>query len=555
MKIFRWQIIIVLIAGLVVGLLLLSEQTGFRLVSPLPTRGGVYTEALVGRLQRLNPVLDYYNQADRDVDRLIFSSLVKFDAQGLPIPDLAESWGISFDGLSYNFSLSENAVWHDGNPVTAEDVLFTIDLMRDPDSVLPEDLKAFWGGVDVLALDEKALQIRLEEPFAPFIDYLSFGVLPIHLLGGMTYNEMINSEFNVSPVGSGPYRFESLITEEGQISGVILTANTNYYGKVPFLQEFVFRYYPDHVSAFSAYEEGFVQGIGEASDLLLNKALELPDLSVYSAVQPEISMILLNLNNNSVEFFQDVDVRRALLKGLDRRSAIANVLNGQGVVAEVPLLPTTWAYYPGNQNTDQDNQSSMALLKQAGYTLEQESGGVRTNNGQPLSFTLLHPDDEIHTGIAEAAQSDWQKIGVGVELVAVPYDTLILDYLQPLTYEAALIDLNYARSPDPDPYPFWDQAQQVGGQNYSQWENRVASQYLEEARVSMELEERAKLYRNFQVIFTEELPALPLFYPVYNFAVDQSIQGIRVGSMFDPSDRFWNVTEWFLIAQAGNDSS
>ena len=176
---------------------------------------------------------------------------------------------------------------------------------------------------------------------------------------------------------------------------------------------------------------------------------------------------------------------------------------------------------------------------------------MRSKDGNPLVFTLVHPNDSYHTQIAETIQSDWEKLGVQVDLLAVSYDSLILDHLQPLTYEAALIDINYFRSPDPDPYPFWDQAQQTGGQNFSQWENRVVSQYLEEARISQDLDERAKLYRNFQVVFSDELPALPLLYSTYSFAVDKSIQGIRVGSMYDSSDRFWNITEWFLIAQSG----
>jgi len=194
-------------------------------------------------------------------------------------------------------------------------------------------------------------------------------------------------------------------------------------------------------------------------------------------------------------------------------------------------------------------------LKEAGYVLEQENSGVRVNSGEQLSFSLVHPDDLEHTRVAEAIRSDLAKVGVQVELIQVPYDSLILDYLQPLTYEAALIDINYSRSPDPDPYPFWDQAQQVNGQNYSQWENRVVSQYLEEARVLVDINDRAKLYRNFQVIFSDELPALPLYYPVYNFGINQSIQGVRVGPMYDLSDRFWNVQEWFLLAQSNVESA
>jgi len=551
MKQFRWQIIIILLTGLVVGLLLLSEQTGFRLVSPIPSRGGSYSEALIGKLQRLNPVLDYYNHVDRDVDRLIYSGLIDYDTQGLPKPDLAESWGVSFDGLSYNFQIREDAYWHDGNPVIADDIVFTIDLMRDPDSVLPEDKKNFWQGIEVVSLGEKNLQFRLTEPFSPFMDFLSFGILPKHLLSGMTYGEMINSEFNLNPIGSGPYKFEGLTTNQGEIDGVILAANTDYYFSPPFIDEIIFRYYPDHKSAYAAYLEGNVQGISEISEEIIPQVLMNEKLSLFSMVKPEISLVILNLDNNDVRFFQEENIRRSLLLGLDRKGIIDRVLQGQGIIADVPILMNSWAYYDGNQRIDQDNQQAISLLRESGFTIEQEGSLVRSNAGVNLTFSLVHPDDSYHTRIAESIKADWQKLGVQVDMVSVPYNQLILDHLQPLVYEAALIDINYFRSPDPDPYPFWDQAQQTGGQNYSQWENRVVSQYLEEARVDRDFDERAKLYRNFQVIFSDEIPALPLFYPIYNFAIDKSVQGVRTGAMYDTSDRYWNVTEWFLLAQTG----
>lgn len=549
MKSYRWQIIIILLTGLVVGLLLLSEQTGFRLVSPVPTRGGVYSEGLVGKLQRLNPVLDYYNSSDRDINRLIFSGLIKYDSQGLPEGDLAEDWGISFDGLTYNFTIKENANWHDGEPVTAQDVAFTIDLMRDPESVLPDDIKELWGRVEVNALDEKNLQLKLQEPFAPIMDYLSFGVLPQHLLGGLTYQQLITSEFNINPVGSGPFKFQGFISEGETISGVILNANSDYFGQVPFIQEFVFRYYSDQQSAFDAFKEGIVQGLSDLNQSAFFEVLENQNLALYSAIKPEISMVLFNLNNNDVPFFQDKEIRRAMLMSLDRVGLINRVLNGQGVIADVPILTTSWAHYSANPRIDQDNQQARKILNEAGYVIESEGEQIRQKDNVPFSFTLVHPSDEYHTKIAQALQSDWEKIGISAELVPVPYDGLILDYLEPLTYEAALIDINYSRSPDPDPYPFWDQTQQNGGQNFSQWENRIASQYLEEARISHDLDERSKLYRNFQAIFTDELPALPLFYPIYNYSINNIIQGVRIGPMFDTHDRFWNVNEWFLITQ------
>lgn len=550
MKNIRWQLIIILVTGLVIGILLLSEQTGFSIARPVATRGGVYTEALIGSLQRLNPALDYYNSADRDVDRLLFSRLITYDENGLPQPELATQWGISFDGLSYNFEINPDALWHDGTPLTSADIVFTIDVMRSDESVLPADLKQFWNNIEVIPLGEHSVQFRLAEAFAPFMDYLSFGILPQHLLGELSYQEIINSSFNLEPVGSGPYRFERLITENGAIKGVVLSANPSFYGGEPLLSQFVFMYYDDSAAAYAAYAEGVVQGISEVSDDILSHVLSDPNLSVYSAVKPEVSMVLLNLNNNKVKFLQEENVRKALLHALDRRRMIDSVLQGQAVPSNMPLIPSNWSYYEGNQTFDYDPQKAGILLDEIGFTLPNGNGSIRTDENNPLSFELVHPDDATHTAIAQAIQKDWAAIGVDVSLVAVPYDVLILDYLEPLTYQAALIDLNFERSPDPDPYPFWDQAQQSGGQNYSQWENKVVSEYLEEARVTTDLNERAKLYRNFQVVFQDEMPALPLYYPIYNFAIDEGINAVRVGSFYDTADRFFSVVDWYLIASA-----
>jgi peptide/nickel transport system substrate-binding protein len=131
---------------------------------------------------------------------------------------------------------------------------------------------------------------------------------------------------------------------------------------------------------------------------------------------------------------------------------------------------------------------------------------------------------------------------------------LLKDRLEVRDYQAVLVDINLTRSPDPDPYPFWDAGQATGGQNYTQWENRLASEYMEQARITVNLQERAKFYRNFQIIFAQDLPALPLYYPMYTYAVARDVQGVRVGPLFDPPDRFANVTEWFLAGGKKADS-
>ena len=159
MKKLRWQILVVAVTIVIVALLLLSQQPVSVITLPEAAPGGIYTEALVGSMGRLNPMLDWNNSADRDVDRLIFSGLIRFDSRGLPQPDLADSWGASADGTIYNFSIRPNAVWHDGQPVTSDDVLFTIEMIKSAGSLFPQDVKDLWSQVEVKRLDDKTFQI------------------------------------------------------------------------------------------------------------------------------------------------------------------------------------------------------------------------------------------------------------------------------------------------------------------------------------------------------------------------------------------------------------
>lgn len=550
MKQLRWQILVVILTLVVVGVLLLTQQpVGPVQVLPQPTTGGVYSEGLVGSLGRLNPLLDWNNPADRDVNRLLFSSLFRFDERGLPRTDLADSWGVNEEGTIYNITLRSNAVWHDGTPVTSDDVIFTIELLKGEGSLFPQDIKELWTKVEVTRLDETNLKFTIPEPFAPFLDYLTFGVLPKHVLAGVPPEGLVTTEFNIDPIGSGPYQFDHLLLNQGQITGVVLTSFEDYYGKPPFISQVVFRYFPSSAAALDAYEQGEVLGISRITQDVLNEALAQPNLSVYTSRMPQVSMVLLNLNNPEVPFLQESDVRRALLLGLNRQRIISSLLSGQAIVANGPIFPGSWAYYDGIEKLEYDPEVAITLLKSNGYVIPAEGGTVRAKDGQALIFTMLHPDDELHTQLAQTMQASWEQIGVQVNLQPVPYDRMVFDYLGPRTYQAALVDLNLARTPDPDPYPFWHQAEATGGQNYSQWDNRTASEYLEQARVNTDFGVRTRLYRNFQVVFAKELPALPLYYPVYSFGVDAQVLGVQTAPLYDISDRFSLVTDWYLLTR------
>jgi len=552
MKKFRWQLLIIFLTGIVVGILLLVEQPENTPNNTTePVQGGYYTEALVGSLQRLNPLFDTHNQVDRDVDRLIYSRLMTFDERGNAVHDLVASSGVSADGTVYNFELKPNVVWHDGAPLTAADVVFTVELMRNGGDFVPADLQEFWADIEVIGLSDTSLQFRLPEPFAPFLDYLSFGILPQHLLNGKTVAEINELDFNIQPIGSGPYKFDRLIAENGQIAGLVLVLNEDYYGNKPYIEQLVFRYYPDSAAALQAYKNGQVLGINLINSDVLADALNQQNLAVYTGRLPELSIVMLNLENDEAPFLDQVNIRRALYLGINRQSIIDQIIGGQGILADGPIFPGTWAFYDGTPRVDFDAERAKQLLDEAGFTISTENASQRVStDGTVLAFNLLYPEDEQHRLIAEAIQRDWANIGVTVTLEAAAYDVLVLDRLTNRNYQAALVDMNLSRYPDPDPYPFWDSIQATGGQNYSQWDHKIASEYLEEARVTTDLGERARLYRNFQVIFADELPSLPLYYPVYNYGVDRSVQGVRMGPLLDTSDRFATILNWYLVEGA-----
>ena len=534
---------------MIVALLLLSQQPVSVITLPEAAPGGIYTEALVGSMGRLNPMLDWNNSADRDVDRLIFSGLIRFDSRGLPQPDLADSWGASADGTIYNFSIRPNAVWHDGQPVTSDDVFFTIEMIKSAGSLFPQDVKDLWSQVEIKRLDEKTFQIKLPEPFAPFLDYATFGVLPKHLLESVPADQLATAEFNLSPIGSGPYKFDRLLTSGGQITGVVLIPNQDYFIQPPFIEQVVFRYYPNSASAFAAYQQGEVLGVSQLTNDVLEQALMEPTLSVYTSRLPQMGMVFLNNNNPNVPFLGNANVRRALMLGVNRNIIVSHILKGQAVIANGPILPGSWAYYDEIETFDYDPDAATALLKEEGFVIPAGGGDVRAKDGQFLTFSLVHPDDTIHTQIAQAIQSDWALIGVKVDLQAVGYDSLVNDFLTTRNYSAALADLNTSRTPDPDPYLFWHQSEATGGQNYSQWDNRTASEFIETARTAADFTERARLYRNFQVVFTKDMPSLPLYYPVYSYGVDVQVQGVQVAPMYDVSDRLALITEWYLVTR------
>lgn len=547
MQKFRWQLLIVLITGLVVGLILFFQQsqtTQEAVSTPNPISGGRYTEALVGNFLRLNPMLDHFNQADCDIDKLIFSSLIRFDSNGLPVGDLAESWSVSSDAAVFIFNLRLDAVWHDGQPVTAQDVIYTVSLLQSGSNLIPEDLREFWPQITVNPISDSSIEFALPVAFAPFLDYMNFQVLPAHLLGNLSLDELVDHPFNLNPIGSGPYRFDSLETDNGLIKGVNLISYEYYFDGRPFIDEIRFRYYPDEKAALDAYLAGEVDGLSKIKHEDLKTVLNQTGLNLYSSKQPKLCIVFLNQKNETAAMLQNADFRKVLMAGINRQAIVDEVLFGQAVMAQGPIMPDNWAFFDGQETYRFDPDKARQILFGMGFN--QTEGGGLFFEGAPVQLNLLVQDDLQHLAMAQMLEANWENLGLQIDVTSKPYDQVVAD-LSSRNYQMALIDIDLSDTPDPDPYQFWAESQIVNGQNYSQWSNATASSYLEQGRQTANIELRKRLYRNFQILFEEDLPSLPLFYPVYNYAVKDSIQGLTLGPIYDQSERFNNVPTWYIL--------
>jgi len=228
-----WQVLLVgvgfLITAAILAYVASTYTTEFR-----PAPGGTYVESVGGYPQSLNPLLSFYNDADSDVTALVFSGLTRIGMEGEVEPDLALGWEIDSSGITYTFRLNRNALWHDGYYVTADDVIFTVGLLQDPDYPGPPDIGGLWRAVTASKIDDYTVQFVLAEPYAPFLDYTAIDLLPAHILSSVNARDLPTLDFNRQPIGTGPFRLTDVETGEGQITAVTLKRFQRYYGSDPY---------------------------------------------------------------------------------------------------------------------------------------------------------------------------------------------------------------------------------------------------------------------------------------------------------------------------------
>ncbi|HUZ76778.1 MAG TPA: ABC transporter substrate-binding protein [Chloroflexota bacterium] len=532
---YRLQIILSILGSAVVALLIAVVAYGSGSAT-VPATGGAYVEGMVGQPEVLNPLLakptDYPAQS---IDSLIFSGLTREDSTGLPQPDLARSWAITNDGKTYTFYLRPNVTWQDGQPFTADDVLYTLQTIQSPTFSGDADLASAWRGAQITKIDTLTVQVTLPQPFAPILDYASVGILPAHLLSQTSPAALSSSTFNRQPVGTGPYRLL-----RADLSSVVLEAYPGYYAAKPYISRLMLRFYETDQSVVQAVLDGQVEGDWHVTASDAAKLQRDGRLTFYEAVQPSYSGLAFNMNDSMLS---QTPVRQAIAYAIDREKLRAQLLHGAAQLAESPIAPNSWAYDPTTPQYTYDPARAASLLFNAGW---QKAGGAWTKNGALLAPELVSDDSPDHVAMARAIAQQLRTFGIGVSLKTVPFNTLLTSYLAPRKFQIALLDWDQG-SGDPDPYALWHSSQATpAGLNFSGWKSPMADAALANGRKTTDLAARKRAYAIFQQTFATDLPAFLLFHPVYEYAVDNSIQGVTLPSVIHPWDRFATLSRWYI---------
>lgn len=536
----RWQALIAVLGIIFVGTLLAYFAFGLSTVAQADY-GGTYIEGIAGTPNIVNPLFNQFNPVDRDLSALIFNGLARADERGVIKPDLARNWEISPDGLIYTFTLRSDVTWSDGAPFSAADVIYTVQTIQSSEYPGLTDIASLWRTVAITEVNPTTVRMQLSEPFAPFLDYATIGILPSHLLQDISAADLPTAQFSRQPIGTGPFVLDELTTDHATLS-----PNPRYYGQRPFLGSLQFLFYPDHESLLAAYERGEIEGISQVTPELLERARALPKLDLQSAQLAGMTLVFFNTSKPQ---FQDKLVREALLYGMDRQKMIDEILQGQGILGSGPILPNSWAYDEDIKKYPYDPQRAVELLEEAGWK-DTNDDGVRERDGEQLAFNIVtNTDDPLRARIAQQLADDWKKIGANVQVELMPAPSLVQEALRPRNFDAVLFGVTQLPA-DPDPYALWHSTQtpdkSEAGQNYSGWENLEADDLLQEARRTTDPAQRAELYRQFQMLFMEDVPAAILYYPVYTYGIDQRLHGVQLAPLLDAGDRFRSISQWYI---------
>ncbi|MDE1874817.1 MAG: peptide ABC transporter substrate-binding protein [Patescibacteria group bacterium] len=526
----------------------------------VPARGGSLVEGIVGTPRFVNPLLAV-SDADRDLTELVYSGLLKDMPDGSVAPDLAESYNVSQNGLDYSVTIRSDARFSDGEPVTADDVLYTIQEAQDPTLKSPRFVN--WQGVTVEKTGTNSVVFHLKQPYAPFIENLTMGIMPAHIWKTVTVDQIPFSTRNADPIGSGPYEIASVIrSSDGIPTEFILKANPSYALGAPYIPTLYIKPFNDEQGMLAALENGTIESASNLSPESAKALASNQGVDILSAPLTRIFGVFFNQNQN--EILAHAEVRKALDMAIDKQAIVRDVLDGYGTAIDGPLPPTVAEKLSAESAANDATASSSALeassslaeaeamLAKAGWkkdpvtgTYELVSGRGKNAATTTLSISLATADVPELVLAAKEIESDWTALGVQVDVKVFEPSDLNQSVIRPRKYDALLFGLVTGKSADL--YPFWDSSQRNDpGLNIAMYTNSKADALLEAMRAATSSDIIASDYGKLQAIVAADEPAIFLWSPDFLYAVPKDLHGVELGEITTTSDRFLNVKDWYI---------
>jgi peptide/nickel transport system substrate-binding protein len=535
----------------------------------LPKSGGVYREGSASYPQSINPLYAPARDIDLDLARLIYSSLFNYDETGRLQNDLIDSWQVSADGKEYSFKLKENVKWHNGNILTTEDVVFTFNLIKNPDFRSP--LKASLNGINIEKIDDLNFRLILAEPYADVLHLLTFGIMPKFAWESVIAEAAIISELNLKPVGSGPYQWESLVKSKGgEMKEYHLVANSDYYGPKSYIDKIIFKFFPDYNQVLRALNSNEIEGASYLPEDLLGDVLARHSLNFHYLQLPQINSVFFNQAKN--DFLKEIKVRQALNYAIDREQLFNSLLSLGETRVDGPILAPDFTKDFGQEAYNLDLEKARELLKEAGFknivsteadfeaeeisaelvaiknyaeekNLDKTGSWWLSSNNLVLQFKLL-ASLNAKNELLSLLQNNWEDLGVRVFIEQVSNESL-LNKLGENDFE--LLFYGQAVDMDPDIAAFWHSSQIGSGTlNVTAYKNEEVDALLIEARQIANFDERLQKYNKIQELINRDLPVIFLYSPSYIYVQDKKVRGFSASLISTPSDRLANVNNWYM---------
>jgi len=554
----------------------------------MPKQEGTYVEGLIGNPQYVNPLYSSINDVDGDIGSLVFSSLFKINKDGILEKDLVEDYQINDDKNEFTLILKDNVKWHSGEDLNVDDIVFTFSAIQDERYNSP--LRNKFLNVQIQKEDENKVKFYLANKNADFLSELRFGIIPKFLWSQVIPSSAKLAELNLKPIGSGPYKFKSLIKDKfGNVLDYKLEINKDYYKKEPYIEKLEFKFFVSPEEAIESLNTDKIDGLSYLPEAYLSDLVAKDSLNIERLKLPKINSIFLNKDKNIA--LKDLDLRKALALSINKERIVSEVFGPGAETVKTPLPTFSYFYtneiedysfnlkkseeileekkwtrkeitedeineikkiqesFNKDENEDEENKDEDTLSDEQKEMLFLGSGKWRYNGENEgsnyLIIELTYPETGDYEKVSQLVRGYWEEIGIKTVLRPIGVEEFYSQVILGRNFQALI----YAQAfgPVPDLYSFWHSSQIEEGLNISGYNNEKVDQLLKEAQdLDSYSEEKKKNYTEIEKIINQEVPVIFMYSSYYNYIQSKEIKGFNQEGIYKPSDRFSDISNWYV---------